>query len=695
MCICLFVVDCFLLFRGFYFFYRKLTLKEALDVLDDNGESENSPFPKNVHALYIQPPDNDDELSGEDDAFDNEGGIPDHVCASQLKAGCELVFEDGHRIDYAADDEGGIEITHINDEEVLASIMNAQVVFADDDESFTSTEQPSTSKSPPRKRLCRVQATPSPLTLPKANANTKFVWEKDTTSSPIPIFPDANCEDCRNLKAHEQFEKFFDDVLLQHIIHCSTVYATFHHRPDPKITIEGKKKIKIISVFVLASNILFSSLELRTFIGILLVSGYTGVNSHRNLWSSENDLRNEMVFNAMRRNRFEEILRNLHFEPNVRAPNDNTDKLWKLRPILDHIKAKTLENFHPEQNLSFDESMIAYFGRHGCKQFIKGKPLRFGYKVWSLCTPEGYLINFDIYQGKNPRSINKYDERFGKCAAPLINMLDDFSAQVSELPFSFFFDNLFTGFPLLAYLSQRGYNGSGTIRENRIPSSCPIPTKAKLIQAKKPRGHIESSKMKGTNIRLVKWIDNSVVCAASSCFGVQPISSASRYSKAAHKKISVSRPCVITEYNKYMGGVDRFDQSTSLYRIGWRGKKWWSSIFTWLIDASIVNAWILQRKHKPGTKQFDFRREIAMYYCKHFGELPRGPGKFSVEKHRYDKDTLLTTLRFDRTDHLVVPLDKKRRCAGEACKSIVRSSCRKCDVGLCIPCFEQYHKKPQ
>jgi hypothetical protein len=30
---------------------------------------------------------------------------------------------------------------------------------------------------------------------------------------------------------------------------------------------------------------------------------------------------------------------------------------------------------------SVDEVMIPYFGRHGSKQFIYGKPIRYGYKV--------------------------------------------------------------------------------------------------------------------------------------------------------------------------------------------------------------------------------------------------------------------------------------------------------------------------
>lgn len=443
-------------------------------------------------------------------------------------------------------------------------------------------------------------------------------------------------------------------------------------------------------MFDLASNEFVLYLEMRTFIGILLVSGYAGVSKYRSMWSNEDDLRNDMVYNAMRRNRFEEICRNLHFEPNMRPPDNNTDKLWKLRPILDHIKAKMLENFHAQQNLSFDESIIEYFGRHGLKQFIKGKPIRFGYKVWSLCTPTGYMLNFEVYQGKSGRANGKYEERFGKCAAPLIFMMDDFTEDMRSLPFSFYFDNLFTSFPLLAYIKLRGYNGTGTMRENRIPSSCPLPEKKKM---KKSRGHMQSIQMKGTDIRVVKWIDNSPVCIGSTCFGMQPVSNASRYSKEAQKRINVPRPCAITEYNKYMCGVDRFDQSVATYRIGYRGKKWWSTIFTWLIDACVVNAWNLQRKYRPEVSQLEFRREIATYYCKHYGVIPKGYGGFPTEKKRPDKDTLSTTLRFDRTDHLVIPIDSRRRCAGDFCKSSVRTACQKCDVGLCIPCFKIYHHR--
>ena len=47
-----------------------------------------------------------------------------------------------------------------------------------------------------------------------------------------------------------------------------------------------------------------------------------------------------------------------------------------------------------------DEMIIKYFGHHGLKQFIRGKPIRFGYKFWALCGSSGFCFNFDLYAGR-------------------------------------------------------------------------------------------------------------------------------------------------------------------------------------------------------------------------------------------------------------------------------------------------------
>ena len=51
-----------------------------------------------------------------------------------------------------------------------------------------------------------------------------------------------------------------------------------------------------------------------------------------------------------------------------------------------------------KKNLSIDESMIPYYGGYGAKLFIHEKPKRFGYKMWALTTPLGYVLQFEPYQ---------------------------------------------------------------------------------------------------------------------------------------------------------------------------------------------------------------------------------------------------------------------------------------------------------
>ncbi|KAJ8948221.1 hypothetical protein NQ314_008458 [Rhamnusium bicolor] len=101
------------------------------------------------------------------------------------------------------------------------------------------------------------------------------------------------------------------------------------------------------------------------FIAILIVSGYNTLPSKRMYWDMNDDVKNILVSNEMRRNQFLQIQRYLHFQDNTKV--DASDKAWKIRPFMDRIKAKCLQNFVPVKELAYDESMIKYFGRHGCK----------------------------------------------------------------------------------------------------------------------------------------------------------------------------------------------------------------------------------------------------------------------------------------------------------------------------------------
>ncbi|XP_050435502.1 piggyBac transposable element-derived protein 3-like [Adelges cooleyi] len=167
--------------------------------------------------------------------------------------------------------------------------------------------------------------------------------------------------------------------------------------------------------------------KLKCFLAILILSGYNQLPSERHYWDSEKDMNHQLVSGAMRRDRFLEIKRFLHLNDN---DDQDSDKLYKLRPLIQALKTRFLKFFVPSQNLSYDECMVKYFGKHSSKQCIRNKPIRFGYKVWCLNAVNGYLVNFDIYTGKNNNVTTEQEKAFGKATAPLINMLDDIPSEI-------------------------------------------------------------------------------------------------------------------------------------------------------------------------------------------------------------------------------------------------------------------------
>ena len=117
--------------------------------------------------------------------------------------------------------------------------------------------------------------------------------------------------------------------------------------------------------------------ELKTVIGILLLSGYNILPSVKLYWASENDVKNNLVARLMSRNRFLTILSNIHLN-HVPDPHD---KASKLRPLFQKVSDNFKKFLQRDENVCIDESMIRYFGRHPCKQFIMGKPIRYGFKM--------------------------------------------------------------------------------------------------------------------------------------------------------------------------------------------------------------------------------------------------------------------------------------------------------------------------
>ena len=152
---------------------------------------------------------------------------------------------------------------------------------------------------------------------------------------------------------------------------------------------------------------------------------------------------------------------------------DKNDKYSKIRPLLDHLEEKFIQHVVPSQKISNDEAMMQCIGQYSCKQAIRNKPFRFGYKVWSQNTSNGYLITFDVYQGKTYQGDEEMELKLGKAPATVMHLLVKHKEK-SDLPYHIFMDNLFTTVPLLKEMDMNGYLASGTVRVNMLRRSCSL-----------------------------------------------------------------------------------------------------------------------------------------------------------------------------------------------------------------------------
>lgn len=443
------------------------------------------------------------------------------------------------------------------------------------------------------------------------------------------------------------FNLLFPDHLIDYIVDQSNSYAA------------GKGKLLNIT-----------REEIFVVIGILYLSGYNSVPRRKMYWEDRTDTKNLIITDSMRRNRFNDIFGNLHFADNSQLNKD--DRLAKIRPIINKFNDQFLEFAAPEANVSVDESMIPYFGRNNCKQFIANKPVRFGYKAWVMAQKLGYCLHFDVYQGASAE--RKKNVGLGELV--VLENAHILKQNFVDLLFNFYFDNFFSGVSLVLNLNELNFGGTGTIRENRLKDLEMINCKD---MKKSNRGYFESCVDEQSNLIVTRWMDNSVVTVISNSFGVNPINRVRRYSRKEKKYVDMSQPHVIKQYNAYMGGVDQMDNNISNYRINIRGNRYYFPIFLWILDVAMNNAWTLSRKYGLTFDNLEFRRKVVENILSQHGHSPLRPGRQKISN----------SIAKRQGPHIVKTMPNRLRC--KLCKSHTNKMCDTCDLPLHVKCFEKYH----
>uniref|UniRef100_A0A8C6SAS8 PiggyBac transposable element-derived protein domain-containing protein n=1 Tax=Neogobius melanostomus TaxID=47308 RepID=A0A8C6SAS8_9GOBI len=405
-------------------------------------------------------------------------------------------------------------------------------------------------------------------------------------------------------------------------------------------------------------NLAVTGEEMQIFLGINLIMGYIRYPRARMYWSSEDGLRLGIIANAMSVNRYEQILRYLHFVDNLTYQQANMDRLFKIRPFLSALQETFKAAADPEEFQSVDEQIIPFKGLLSIKQYIPKNPNPGSESVGEAGT-SGYTNRFEVYQGS---ASSGCISGLGMAGDVVMRLCDDIKHKNHKV----FFDNFFCSIPLIEALKDQGIYGTGTCRANRLKGAN---QKLKSQKQLKEMGRGACSVVSNNaNITVTRWLDSSVVHMVSSCAGQSPEDVANRWVKKDKTMMMVQKPFSVALYNQHMGGVDLVDQCLAMYPtdVETRGGTSESSV-----ARALINSGTLQQ-NKRG-------RPI---------ETPQPVKRRAVTR-------VAREVRFGAGYHWpqLTKVKNANRCHDAACTRKTKYICMHCCVPLCPGCFANFHTK--
>lgn len=281
------------------------------------------------------------------------------------------------------------------------------------------------------------------------------------------------------------------------------------------------------------------------------------------------------------------------------------------------------------------------------------------------------MWNFEIYTGKVGDSVEN------QLGARVVKQL---SKPLQNKNLLLFFDNYFTSYPLMTYLKSKNIHACGTINLTR--KYLPNFKKDKDLKLGEYDWFVDQG-----DISIVKWRDKRIVSLLSNFHNPEDGTVVQRRSKDGSINI-VSCPKVLSEYNKYMNCVDKFDQNKKSCEIIRKAHKWWHRLFFHFIDTAIVNSHVIYKQTtETNITMKDFRRKISRsLVSKTLVEkrAAQNKSKISPVELKKNKPCVPNTIRLEQAAHQP-QRGTRRRCARcSTKKNEVRTEwmCCVCNVPL-------------
>ena len=235
--------------------------------------------------------------------------------------------------------------------------------------------------------------------------------------------------------------------------------------------------------------------EMKKFLGIIILMGIKPLPEISLYWSKSMLYKSELIPDSMDRDRFQILMRMLHFSDNTEP---DTTRLRKVQKLVDLLLVNFQKTYSPGSDLVVDESMVPFRGRVKFRQYIPGKSHKYGCKLFKICTPDGYTWNLEVYSGTSVS-----ENSMGLSDSVVVRLARDLLDKGSTI----FMDNYYTSIPLATFLLSRKTYMCGTARANRkhLPKS--------VTQKKLKRGEMSSAVRK--EIKVFNWKDKRNVITVS------------------------------------------------------------------------------------------------------------------------------------------------------------------------------------
>jgi hypothetical protein len=221
--------------------------------------------------------------------------------------------------------------------------------------------------------------------------------------------------------------------------------------------------------------------ELWIFFSIQIMMGLVKISRTEDYWRKEFKL--PLITDNMTRDRFRYLLRFFRVAPlsetNPHILNNNNNIIshnsFTPLPHVNSLIIQLNENFgrylSPGPQLAYDESMVDFQGYSIIRQYMKGKPHPWGYKILCLVYNR-YVISFEVYGGKR-KETDPLPSELGTTGDAVVRLME--KAKVVGFNHIVFLDSWFNSPLLVKKLNDLGIKTCGSVNSKRLYlPKCPL-----------------------------------------------------------------------------------------------------------------------------------------------------------------------------------------------------------------------------